>query len=243
LGLVAAGYLVFVFPRWSIRMALFGSVLPAALALCISAIYFFAVPISCGARIDAMSGDNLDASISDLSKCLTAPRLPTAGRVEALHARAWAYQLSRNYTAAIDDTEAALKLQSSASPVVLTRYAMYLRRAGRFDDSLRILEQAQRRDVDGKIAARVEYHKGLVLDALGRHEEAAKAFNEVLKTTPSTLSDCSYRALMYKKLGRETYASSDFDKCVKLIGQARSVTDALPIYDAGTTDAHAGTVR
>lgn len=101
----------------------------------------------------------------------------------------------------------------------LIREAMAARNDGRHDDSLRSIAQAEAIDeAEGVVSMPTQFHKGLTLAAMNRHEEAIAAFDRGLTVQKDYPLAWWHRALSDEALGRRDAARADLERFGSLIG-------------------------
>lgn len=231
-----AAYFWLVFPGAIGRSAGIGFVASVIAASLAGLLYFFAIPVhGCSTDWDALNRMNFEGAIDKLSNCLAVPRLEKGTRVHALKARAFAYYKAKEHAAAVGDLEAAFKLEPATNAEDLRQYAIYLRLAGKSQESLDAATQAQQIG-DTKAIAGLEYQKAMTLVQLGRHEEAVTAFTQVLSVRESSHWAYWGRGLSYEKLGKPELARGDFRKCAELLNARSdlpaSIREFLPTLHA-----------
>lgn len=95
----------------------------------------------------------------------------------------------------------------------LIREATVARRAQRYDDSLKALDQARLIDEEqGAVSMPTHYHRGLTLSAMGRHEEAVAAFTRGVPAQPAYPMVYWERGWSLEALSRKDEARADFER-------------------------------
>ncbi len=95
----------------------------------------------------------------------------------------------------------------------LIRDATVARRAKRYDDSLKAIDQAQKIDEEqGAVSMPTHYHRGLTLSAMGRHEDAVAAFTRGVPAQPDYPMVYWERGWSLEALGRKDEARADFER-------------------------------
>lgn len=104
-------------------------------------------------------------------------------------------------------------------------YALYLRKVGRFQDSLEAVLKAERID-SGNVNMMTQYNKGWSLLELGRYAEAVESFTKGVPYQPDYAFVYWRRGLAYEGLGETTRARADFEKTAKLLIEQDKVSEA-----------------
>lgn len=161
-------------------------------------------------------------SIELLSRCLQA-WLPEVERAYVLRIRAWNYARLDRHRPAVDDLEAAYRLKPPANVRDYIDYAVSLREAGRAEDSLQAVLQAERLE-PGIANPATLYHKGAALQELGRDAEAVAVLSRGLQAQPWSPHAHWRRGLAYEGLGNAGLAREDFAESARLLrDQGKSV--------------------
>lgn len=101
----------------------------------------------------------------------------------------------------------------------LIREAAAARNDGRHEDSLRSIAQAEAIDeAEGVVSMPTQFHKGLTLAAMNRHEEAIAAFDRGLTVQKDYPLAWWHRALSDEALGRRDAARADLERFGSLMG-------------------------
>ena len=101
----------------------------------------------------------------------------------------------------------------------LIREAVAARNDGRHEDSLRSIAQAEAIDeAENVVSMPTQFHKGLTLAAMNRHEEAIAAFDRGLTVQKDYPFAWWHRALSDEALGRRDAARADLERFGSLIG-------------------------
>jgi len=116
--------------------------------------------------------------------------------------------------------EAAARAEASFERYrAVIREAVVARNDGRHDDSLRSIAQAEAIDeAEGVVSMPTQFHKGLTLAAMSRHEEAIAAFDRGLAVQKDYPLAWWHRALSDEALGRRDAARADLERFGSLIG-------------------------
>jgi tetratricopeptide (TPR) repeat protein len=127
--------------------------------------------------------------------------------------RAWAHYSLGQDSQAVADQEAALHLGPNFEYGDYINFAMYLRRVGRFQDSLRAVHSAENvEETKGHPAMMTQYHLGRSLSVLDRYEEAVQAFTRGIPDQPDYPFVYWHRGLAYEALHQPENARADFDR-------------------------------
>lgn len=161
-------------------------------------------------------------SIALLSQCLDA-WLPEVERGYVLRVRAWNQARLERHGPAVADLEASFKLRPPTDYRDFIDYAVSLREAGRAQDSLKAVLDAERMEA-GKPSATTLYHKGAALQVLGQSTEAIATLSGAIAGEPFSPFAHWRRALAYEALGDAAHAREDFVRSAQLLrGQGKSV--------------------
>lgn len=171
---------------------------------------------ACGAGEEATRERRHQTAVSLLTQCLDAAGRSAQERAHAFKLRAWSHARLGRPTAAASDQEAAFALVPGTTYRDLLDYAVYLRDAGRPADSLQAVLAAERVE-GGRISMMTQYHKGWILQELGRHAEAVEAFTTGLVAQPSYAFAYWRRGLAYERMGERRRAAADFAQCAQLL--------------------------
>jgi tetratricopeptide (TPR) repeat protein len=161
----------------------------------------------------AVRSSQYPGAIDLLSKCLEQSRLDADERARTLKLRAWAYQSLRQDLQAVADEEAAFHLDPRFEYRDYINLAMYLRRVGRFEESLQAVHSAEEmQEPQDHPAMMTQYHLGWTLSALGRYDEAVQAFTRGIPDQPDYPFVYWRRGLAYEALKQPENARADFDR-------------------------------
>lgn len=186
--------------------------------------------VVCEAGSEAAHTGAYERAVSVISVCLAIPGLPKDKRAEALEVRAWSHSILGKHARAVEDQEAAHRLRPPSEYREFINYASYLRAAGRIQDSLTAILEAERME-GGKVSMMTQYNKGWSLLELGRHREAVEAFTKGLPIQPDYAFVYWRRGLAYEGLGDKRQARSDFERAATLLidkGNVAAAGDLLP---------------
>lgn len=172
-----------------------------------------------------------EQAVPAIAECLAQPGLSDMTRAHALQSRAWSHSSLSHHALALADQEAAFKLRPAKDHREFINYAVYLRLAGRHEQSLYAALSAERAEGGSKPRMMTQYHKGWALAELGRHKEAVEAFTEGIPDQPDYAYVYWRRGLAHEALGNKELASRDFERCAQLLidkREAASAGDVLP---------------
>jgi tetratricopeptide (TPR) repeat protein len=185
---------------------------------------------------DAAREQRFSNAVELLDKCLSQANLDAQARFRALKVRAFVYYELRDYTQAVSDQEAAFSIQEPAEYRDFINYALYLRHAGRFEESLRAARSAEAiEEKDGTTSMMTQYHLGWTLLELGRPREAVEAFSRGIPFQPEYPFVYWRRGLAYEALGQRAKARKDFELTAKYLSspqQEAAAGDLLPVIRA-----------
>lgn len=185
----------------------------------------------CDVGVDAARNGNDEQAIQYLSACLVVPGLPDEARANALEVRAWSRSQLKLYEKAVQDMEGSFKLRSPTMQGQFINYALYLRKVGRFQDSLDAALMAEKID-DGDVNMMTQYNKGWSLLELGRYAEAVESFTKGVPHQPDYAFVYWRRGLAYEGLGETTRARADFERAAKLLIEQNKVSEAGELLPA-----------
>lgn len=153
-----------------------------------------------------------------LTRCVNSAAISDSNRRNGYLDRAMANDSLGEHQAAVRDQEAAFAINGEKAYGELINYTLYLRQAGRLEDSLGAIQQAQRMDQEeGVVTMPVQYHLGWTLQALGRHQEAVEAFTVGLPAQPDFAAVYYRRGVSYEVLGQQGKAREDFKRVSQLL--------------------------
>ncbi len=171
-------------------------------------------------------------AVPAIAKCLGEPGLSDMTRAHALQSRAWSHSNLSLHAQALADQEAAFKLRPAKDHREFINYAVYLRHAGRHEQSLYAVLSAERAEGGSRPSMMTQYHKGWALFELGRHKEAVEAFTEGIPQQPDYAYVYWRRGLAHESLGNKELAARDFERCAQLLIDKREVDGAGEILPA-----------
>ena len=161
--------------------------------------------------------DNFEGSIQLLDKCLALDSLTAEKRAFYLQVRARSLYRIGEHQRALDDLEAAFAIVPPTTHREFIVHAAYLRRLGRYQESLTPLFQAEVVDeLNGHTSMMTQYNLGWTLYELGRYEEAIAAFTRGIPHQPDYPFVYYRRGLAYHKSDNVAAAAADFEKFVAL---------------------------
>ncbi|HSI55468.1 MAG TPA: hypothetical protein VK981_15950 [Ramlibacter sp.] len=124
-------------------------------------------PVTGCARADgALAARQLDDALAEFNTCLGSATLPPAVRAGALQSRSWVLARQGRYAAALADQEASLRLRRAPSPDERLLYARRLGQAGKWKESLVVIEEVERLEQASPREA-TRAHKLWALRAMG----------------------------------------------------------------------------
>jgi tetratricopeptide (TPR) repeat protein len=167
-----------------------------------------------------------------IASCLGQTGLSDMTRAHALQSRAWSHSNLSQHEPALADQEAAFKLRPAKDHREFINYAVYLRNAGRHEQSLYAVLSAERAEGGSRPSMMTQYHKGWSLSELGRHKEAVEAFTEGIPQQPDYAYVYWRRGLAHEALGNKELAARDFERCAQLLIDKRELADAGEVLPA-----------
>jgi tetratricopeptide (TPR) repeat protein len=180
--------------------------------------------LACDQGTQAARQGRHDSAITLLTQCLAASSVLSEKRAYAFKVRAWSHSRLAQAALAVQDQEAAFGLVPASEYRDFLDYALYLRDVGRTAESLQALLAAERAE-GGRVSMMTQYHKGWILQELGRNREAVEAFSKGIPLQPSYAFVYWRRGLAYEDLGEKRLAAQDFEQCARLL-TAGKVTQA-----------------
>ncbi len=173
------------------------------------------IPITaCTRAEDPWHARKLEAAKRELEACLRFPALTDEARAEALSMRARIRSLEGDAKGALADHEAALRLMSSQSPADHAWGGFYLRKAGRYQESLAELAAAERSV--GGVNRFARYQRSWTLAESGDPKTAVKEMTALLSKDNAFIPALVVRGLAYEALKQEPRAKQDFAKALAL---------------------------
>jgi tetratricopeptide (TPR) repeat protein len=152
-----------------------------------------------------------EVALELLGKCLELKSLSAEQRAFYLQSRAWSYFSLDDFDNALDDQQQSFRLVAPTTRDELINYAAYLRMAGRVQQSLEPLREAEALDErDGHSSMMTQYNLGWSLYELGRYDEAIAAFSRGIPSQPDYPFVYFRRGLAYDRVGRTDEADADF---------------------------------
>jgi tetratricopeptide (TPR) repeat protein len=171
-------------------------------------------------------------AVPAIANCLRQAGLSDMTRAHALQSRAWSHSNLSQHALALADQEAAFKLRPAKDHREFINYAVYLRHAGRHEQSLYAVLSAERAEGGRRPSMMTQYHKGWTLAELGRHKEALEAFTEGIPQQPDYAYAYWRRGLAYEALGNKEMAARDFERCAQLLIDKRELAAAGEVLPA-----------
>jgi tetratricopeptide (TPR) repeat protein len=203
----------------------------ALLALAATACSRDAPSVACEYGTNAAREGKYDEAVKLISTCLASAGVSDTLRADALKARAWSYSNLSQHALAVDDQEKAFKLRPPANYLEFINYASYLRRVGRYQDSLDAVLAAERIEA-GKVSMMTQYNKGWSLLELRRYKDAVDAFSKGVPGQPDFAFVYWRRGLAYEALGERQLAERDFEQCAELLINQNKVATAGELLPA-----------
>ena len=173
-----------------------------------------------------------EEAVPAIAKCLTQAGLSDMTRAHALQSRTWSHSNLSQHALALADQEAAFKLRPAKDHREFINYAVYLRQAGRHEQSLYAVMSAERAEGGSRPSMMTQYHKGWTLSELGRHKEAVEAFTEGIPAQPDYAYVYWRRGLAHDALGNKELAARDFERCAQLLIDKRELATAGEVLPA-----------
>jgi len=141
-------------------------------------------------------------------------------RATALNDRGNAYQEKKDFTRAIADYTAALRLDPSLALVYFNRGYAY-KEQGEYDRALADCDKALQL-APGNLTIlrrRGDVHASRADNAKGDFDHALADYNEVIRQNPDNAGVYRARGLVYEALGDTTRATADYNKFEELLGK------------------------
>jgi tetratricopeptide (TPR) repeat protein len=165
----------------------------------------------CGYGQKNAQDGHYEVALELLGKCLELESLSAEQRAFYLQSRAWSYFSLDDFDNALDDQQQSFRLVAPSTRDELINYAAYLRMAGRVQQSLEPLREAEALDErDGHSSMMTQYNLGWSLYELGRYDEAIAAFSRGIPSQPDYPFVYFRRGLAYDRVGRTDEADADF---------------------------------
>ncbi len=165
----------------------------------------------CGYGQKNAQDGHYEVALELLGKCLELKSLSAEQRAFYLQSRAWSYFSLDDFDNALDDQQQSFRLVAPSTRDELINYAAYLRMAGRVQQSLEPLREAEALDErDGHSSMMTQYNLGWSLYELGRYDEAIAAFSRGIPSQPDYPFVYFRRGLAYDRVGRTDEADADF---------------------------------
>jgi tetratricopeptide (TPR) repeat protein len=150
------------------------------------------------------------AAVPALTSCLERSDIPKVDRSRFLQGRAWSYYRLGKLTEAIADQERSFEVAAPSFRLEFINYAVMLRDAKRYDDSLRAIQGAERIDQQrNEPSMMTNYHKGWTLQEAGRHQEAIAAFTHAVPFQPEFPFVYWRRSLSHEAQGNKSGTEDD----------------------------------
>ena len=199
-----------------------------AVALATVPVIAAARDLSCKSGQDAITRRAFSTALSHLTRCLESEGLSIREFAAALHLRAMAHAETGEPLKASEDYQRSLGIRPAQAAWDLIPLGIYLRMAGRNEDSLEVLQQALALDEDGPgsgpgVAA--YFHFGWTLHELKRYGEALEAYARGIEKQPGFEGIYLRRALSHEALGERGKARADIARILE-IGRQRGLDPA-----------------
>ena len=176
----------------------------------------------CDLGYKSAQNKNYKIAKSLLNRCLNSKSLSTERRAIHLQARAWTHYSLEDYEQALKDQEASYDLKPPTTHREFINHASYLRKLGKYQESLEPLLRAQIMDEQhGHISMMTQYNLGWSFYELEMHVEAIDAFTKGIPSQPDYPFVYFRRGLAYDRIGDLEKAKSDFGKFVEFYGSAK----------------------
>ena len=184
--------------------------------------------LSCRSGRDAIERKAFSTALSHLTRCLESEGLSIRELAAALHLRAMAHAETGEPLKASEDYQRSLGIRPAQTAWDLIPLGIYLRMAGKNEDSLEVLKQALALDEDGPgsgpgVAA--YFHFGWTLHELTRYAEALDAYARGIEKQPGFEGIYLRRALSHEALGERGKARADIARILE-IGRQRGLDPA-----------------
>lgn len=162
-------------------------------------------------------GNYIDAKVA-LDTCIRNTGKDDFLRKQAYIQRAWVNYSLKNFVEAVRDQYAAFNISSAQSHAELINSASYLRSAGKLQDSLDTVYQAELIDkLHNTFSIVSQYHIGWNLQLLGQYEKAITVLTQAIPAQPEYPFVYFRRGLSYEGVGNKTAARADFETVRKLM--------------------------
>ena len=201
-----------------------------ALALALAAEPDIAVVqvLSCKSGQDAIERRAFSTALSHLTRCLETEGLSMRDVAAALHLRAMAHASTGEPLKASEDYQRSLDVRPPEITWDLLPLGIYLRLAGKNEESLEVLERALALDEDGPgtgPGVATYFHLGWTLHDLRRYPEAVDAYGKGVPKQPGFEGIYLRRALSLEAMGERDKARADIEKIIE-IGRERGLDPA-----------------
>ncbi|MDH5219228.1 MAG: tetratricopeptide repeat protein [Gammaproteobacteria bacterium] len=171
----------------------------------------------CRPGVELVRAEKAQEGIESLTSCLKVSFVESKQRAYYLRARAWGHYSLGNFQLAVTDQKTANDLHTPVEHGDFINYALYLRKAGKVEESLKPLFNAERLDeASGHPSMMTQYHLGWSLYELERYDEAIAAFSKGIPAQSDYPFVFFRRGLAYDKIGAIELARADFEKFVSL---------------------------
>ncbi len=179
-------------------------------------------PMECDKGNSLARTDSYQDSIPLLTKCINSETASLNVKRIAYESRASANNRLGDNQRAVEDIELAFAIVPPSQYYEFINYSLYLRLAGRSEDSLQIVKTAKMLDdMKGKVSMMTQYHLGWSYQELGRHQEAIKSFTLGIEKQPGFPYAYYRRSLSYEVVGMVDSAKNDIGKVHQLLTSSK----------------------
>jgi tetratricopeptide (TPR) repeat protein len=178
-----------------------------------------AQPADCQLGLEEIKAERYTTSIEPLSRCLRLD-LPGPARAFVLRARAHSYGELKRWSAAAEDQQQSILLETPKDVWPHVMLGAYLREDKKYDAALKALEAALQFDEDGPGTGpgmAVHYHTAQTLHQVGRFRDAIEVMTKGIPKQPDYGYALYQRALSYEAIGDKEQAKRDLFRAVELI--------------------------
>lgn len=173
--------------------------------------------IFCKPGYKKVAKQEFSAGVKDLSRCLESNYITSDSRAHYLQVRAWAYYSLGQYQSALDDQEASYQIKEPTRHNEFINYASYLRKVGKYEESLVPLYKAVSIDeINGQPSMMTQYNLGWSLYEAGRYQDAITEFSKGIPNQPDYAFVFYRRGLAYDRIGETEKARADFERFIEL---------------------------
>ena len=167
--------------------------------------------VICNPGAEKVINNEFEEGKQDLDRCLVFEFIDDDKQAYYYQVRAWAQYSLGKYQLAVDDQESSFRLKAPTTQREFINYGSYLRKLGKFEESLDPLFKAEQIDDElGHPTMMTQYNLGWSLYEIGRYEEAISAFTKGIPFQPDYSFVYYRRGLAYDKLEEREKALDDF---------------------------------